>query len=98
MGDRISRLKANVSRDRASHILSGRGLRRWIVMWRQGTLIDVRGVYVPFHLFRVTVSNNARDETTFVALDAVTGECDLYQLDAPPNAQHLDALDRTAVV
>lgn len=55
--------------------------------WRQfrlGRFLFDTSFYFPYHLFRVRVQNGKRDATQFLAIDAVTGNLDLYRFDSAP--------------
>lgn len=54
-----------------------------------GPLRSVADVYVPFHLYRVELTNRARPSTSWFALDAVTGSLDPYQFEGPPQEADL---------
>jgi hypothetical protein len=56
----------------------------------RGSLREIADVYVPYHLFRVEITNRARHETAYFALDAVRGMLDLYQFHFEHGTEDLD--------
>jgi hypothetical protein len=49
-----------------------------------GPLRSVAEAYLPFYLFRVTIVNRGRSETSVLGLDAVRGSLDPYRFDHAP--------------
>jgi hypothetical protein len=75
----ISCLKPKIARAEAEQMLRG--------SWREarfGALHLVMDFYLPYHLFRVAVVNGCRQSAHLLAIDAVNGSLDLYQLDQTP--------------
>ncbi|RMG48522.1 MAG: hypothetical protein D6723_15025 [Acidobacteria bacterium] len=60
----------------------GGRVQRWWRPWRR-RLVGVRVVYIPYRLFRVSITNRGQTRTRWLALDAVMGWLDPYQFDAP---------------
>jgi hypothetical protein len=56
----------------------------------RGALRSVADVYVPYHLFRVDITNGSRQQQAHFAIDAVRGMLDLYRFDD-------DGLDLTPI-
>src|SRR6266704_5053272 len=56
----------------------------------RGSLREIADVYVPYHLFRVEITNRARHETAYFALDAVRGMLDPYQFHFEHGTEDLD--------
>ena len=53
-----------------------------IGLFRGDRLRSIAPVYVPYHLFRVEISDRSRHQTVCLAIDAVTGTLDLYRFAA----------------
>jgi hypothetical protein len=51
-------------------------------------LLDT-GFYIPYYLFSVEVQNAGKTSTQLLAIDAVTGELDLYSFDSVPTETDL---------
>ena len=84
----IHSLKPNVNRAEAIEKLRGgiAGLVRWV---QSGALRSVADVHVPYRLYQVEISNAASRQTSWFALDAVSGSLDLYQFDRMPDEAEL---------
>ena len=84
----IRALRPAVTRDEAVTVftagLSGRWRRLAI-----GPLRSVALVYVPFRLYRVTMTVGARRETAILGVDAATGMLDFYRFDDVPTSPDL---------
>jgi hypothetical protein len=73
----ITSMTANVDSEKARLRLSGFARR-----FRLGRLLKVVAFYVPYETFEVTVGNDGKNELRHVAVDAVSGDLDLFDLDA----------------
>jgi hypothetical protein len=80
----IDSLRRNVTRDEAVTELRGRGLVRALRYATAGPLRSIADVYVPFRIFRVTIRNGRKRQEKLLAVDAVTGNFDLYSFDTLP--------------
>jgi hypothetical protein len=58
-------------------------------LFRRDALRSVADVYVPYHLFRVEIAQRRRQQTSYVAVDALRGMLDPYQFDRRPEAADL---------
>lgn len=67
-----------------------RGGRLRALLGRGRGLRGLRRVYVPYRLFRVTVTNRGREQVMWLALDSVSGQLDPYRFDAPPENRGVD--------
>jgi hypothetical protein len=81
----IHTLRPNVSREEAILHFSG-GLPGWLRRTTLGPLRLLADVYIPFHLFRIDISNRGRAETRFLGVEAVTGSLDPYQFERIPDS------------
>jgi hypothetical protein len=76
----IRSLRPNVTQEEALAALDRRGgLLR-------GQLRQVASAYLPFRLYQVEVVNRGGVKTALYGADAVTGQLDLYEFEAPPAA------------
>jgi hypothetical protein len=83
-----STLKPHVTREEAiAAFQRGGGL------FRQDALRSVADVYVPYHLFRVEIVEPRRQQTSYVAVDALRGMLDPYQFDRCPEGADLVTID-----
>jgi hypothetical protein len=80
----IRSLRPNVTRDEAIHLLRPRGATGLVRSVLSGPLKSVAEGYIPFHLFRVTIVNRGRTETSVLGLDAIRGSLDPYRFDHAP--------------
>jgi len=85
-------LKPHVTRDEAIEAFQRRGLVGAII--RRDPLRSVADVYVPYHLFRVEIAAKRRQQTSYVAVDALRGMLDPYQFDRRIEAADLVAIGR----
>ena len=81
----LQSLRANVGQAEAVSLLEGGWGRRWIGR----PLRSVAAAYVPFRLYDVEIVNGGKRQRGFFALEAVTGELDLYAFENPPSAADL---------
>jgi hypothetical protein len=80
----FSCLRPNVTKDEAIDAFQhgpGNFLARLRGGRGRGVLRSVADVYVPYHLFRVEITNGRRHQTARFAIDAVRGMLDLYRFD-----------------
>lgn len=49
-----------------------------------GPMLLSTGFFLPYYLFEVEILNGGKLTTQFLAIDAMTGELDLYSFDQPP--------------
>jgi hypothetical protein len=82
-------LRSNAGRDAAIAQLRGKGVVRWLRWASAGPLRVIADVYVPFHLFRVTIDSGAGRQEKLLAIDAVSGTFDLYSFDEIPGREQL---------
>lgn len=85
----IVSLKARVSIAEAMEFFRGGLLASLFRSWQRGQLVGARDIYIPYRLFRVTVSNRGQEQIRWLALDAVTGQLDLYRFESPPDQPDL---------
>jgi hypothetical protein len=88
----ITRLKPNVTRAQAVALFNSR-LREA----RRGRLCAVVELHVPFRLCEIEVVNGGRTNQLFLAVDAVTGRLDPYELTEPPQEERT-AFDSRRIV
>jgi hypothetical protein len=81
-------LRSRLTRDEAIEAFNGGLARRLIGRIRRDRFRAVAEVYVPYHLFRVEISDGRRHQTSAFAVDAVTGTLDLYRF--APGTTDLD--------
>ena len=81
---RLQCLLPKTTRDEALKLFKSR-LRRL----KLGRFLFETGFYIPYYLFRVEVENAGKSSTQLLAIDAVTGELDLYGFDAAPEGEEL---------
>lgn len=79
---RIVSVKSTLSEAEAIRQFGGGRIQRWLRPWRR-RLVGVRVVYVPYRLFRISITNRGQTRTIWWAMDAVRGWLDPYQFDAP---------------
>ena len=84
-------LRARLTEREAVDVFTGGAARHVIGLIRRDQLRSIAPVYVPYHLFRVEISDRGRQQTVFLAIDAVIGSLDLYHF-APDRAE-LDLVD-----
>ncbi|MEP7340480.1 MAG: hypothetical protein ABI977_22300 [Acidobacteriota bacterium] len=60
---------------------------------RYGKLTIQTGFFLPCWLFKVTVQNAGMQQDQYLAIDAMTGELDLRQLDQPPGEEEYDEVE-----
>ena len=89
----IQTLKPNVTREQAIAQFSARGITRLFRTLSSGPLRSVAELYLPFRLFRASISNRGHVEERLVAIDAVAGTLDLFQFDHVPTAEETIALE-----
>jgi hypothetical protein len=88
----IHTLRPNVTREEAIQQLSY-GLPGWLRRTTLGPLRLLADVYIPFHLFRIDISNRGRAETRFLGVEAVTGSLDPYQFERIPDSATVVLID-----
>ncbi len=81
----LQSLRSNVSREAALAAFRGRGPAGWLRTALHGPLRSVADVYVPFRLFRVHIDTGNGERNEVLALDAVTGNFDLYAFPSTPS-------------
>src|SRR5439155_768194 len=84
-------LRARLTEREAVDAFTGGAARHVIGLIRRDQLRSIAPVYVPYHLFRVEISDRGQQQTVFLAIDAVIGSLDLYHF-APDRAE-LDLVD-----
>ncbi|MGZ4839274.1 MAG: hypothetical protein ACXVZR_12060 [Terriglobales bacterium] len=85
----IQSLRPNVSRAAAVEQMGANGVLRLLRWATAGPLRFIAEVYVPFHLFRVTIDSGAGRQEKLLAIDAVSGNFDLYAFDEIPASEQL---------
>jgi hypothetical protein len=83
-------LKPCVTREQAIDAFRPGTIRRRL---GGGPLRSVAEVYVPYHLFRVEIAERKRQQTSYVAVDALRGMLDPYQFDRPIEPADLVTID-----
>jgi hypothetical protein len=91
----IDSLKSNVSRESAVAQMRGSGLARLLRWAAAGPLRMIADVYVPFRLFRVKINCGAGNQEKLLAMDAVSGNFDLYAFDELPGSDELVRVSTT---
>ena len=84
---RIRSLRANVTRAQAFEQFNGRDLSGLWRRLRLGPLRSLADAYVPFCLFSMEIRTGPREETRFLAVDAVAGTLDPYGFDTVPSPE-----------
>lgn len=80
----IHSLQPRMSYEQAMRKLNGSGPFGWMRRWLIGPLRGVAGIYLPYHLYKVTIDDRGRQSICYYAVDAATGTLDPYQFAAPP--------------
>jgi len=88
----IQTLRPNVTREEAIQHFS-HGLPGWLRRTTLGPLRLLADVYIPFHLFRIDISNRGRAETQILGVEAVTGLLDPYQFESIPDSATVMLID-----
>jgi len=83
-------LRSRLTREQAVDVLSAGLARRLLAGVQHDRLRSIAEVYVPYHLYRVGMSDGRRHQEALFAVDAVTGTLDLYRFDA--DAADLDVV------
>jgi hypothetical protein len=81
---KIRSLRPNVTRDEAIRLFQPSGATKLLRTVMSGPLRSVAEAYLPFYLFRVTIVNRGRTETSVMGLDAVRGSLDPYRFEHMP--------------
>ena len=68
----------------AIHLFRPNGPTRFVRDVLSGPLRSVAEAYLPFYLFRVTIVNRGRSESSVLGLDAVRGSLDPYRFEHAP--------------
>jgi hypothetical protein len=87
-GGTFPSLRSRLTRDQAVDAFNGGVARRLIGRIRHDRFRSIAAVYVPYHLFRVEISDGRRHQTSAFAVDAVTATLDLYRFE--PGTTELD--------
>jgi hypothetical protein len=89
-------LRARMTPDDARLALSGSRVRPLHAagMLRRSALRSMAAVYVPYHLFRVTMADAGQQESSYFAIDAVTGTLDVYRFDRVPDLDVIESRNR----
>lgn len=80
----IRSLRPNVTQEEAIRLFQPSGPTRLLRTVLSGPLRSVAEAYIPFHLFRVTIVNRGRTESSVMGLDAVRGTLDPYRFEHAP--------------
>jgi hypothetical protein len=88
----IQTLRPNVTREEAIQHFAG-ALPGWLRRAALGPLRLLADIYVPFHLFRIEISNRGRVETRLLGVEAVTGSLDPYDFERGPDSAKLVLID-----
>lgn len=81
---KIRSLRPNVTQEEAIRLFQPNGITRLVRTVLSGPLRSVAEAYIPFFLFRVTIVNRGRAESSVLGLDAVRGSLDPYRFDHTP--------------
>jgi len=84
---KIRSLRPNVTREEAIRLFRPNGPTRFVRHVLSGPLRSVAEAYIPFYLFRVTIVNRGKSETSVLGLDAVRGSLDPYRFKHAPTEQ-----------
>jgi hypothetical protein len=82
----FSSVRGSLTFDQAKRAFGQGGSRvsRTFTSMRRGCLRSIAEVYVPYHLFEVSISDGERRQSSYFALDAVTGALDVHRFDDRP--------------
>ncbi len=80
----ILSIRPNVRREEAERLLAPASLFGLLRRLNMGRLRALAEVYLPFHVHEVAITNRGRKQTRFFAVDAVSGNLDLYGFDGQP--------------
>ncbi|MBI3951954.1 MAG: hypothetical protein HY314_16025 [Acidobacteria bacterium] len=94
----IVSLKANMSLAEAASQFRGGAARAWFLARWRGPLVGVGTTYIPYRVFQVEVSNRGQKQVSWLALDAVTAQLDLYQFDSPPAPMDVLSIETDAAL
>jgi hypothetical protein len=75
-------VRSRLTREQAVEAFTAGAARRLLAQVRHDRLRSIAEVYVPYHLFRVEISDGRRHQADSFAVDAVTGTLDLYRFAA----------------
>jgi hypothetical protein len=84
----IRSLRPNVTEAEAVQRFRG-GLGALLPWVGGGRLRSLAAVYLPFQLYQVEIAHGPRRQTSWFALDAVSGALDLYRFEQPPGGDAL---------
>jgi hypothetical protein len=85
----IQSLRPNLTREAAIQAFR----EGWAARMGRGPLRFVAEAYVPFRLYAVELQNGPRKESSFFAVDAVSGLLDPYRFEQPPAKEELVSLE-----
>jgi len=80
----IRSLRAKVGLEEAVRIYAPSGPRGLLSRLRQGPLLAVADIYLPFRLYHVVVDDQEVSKTIWYAVDALSGVLDLYEFTRDP--------------
>jgi hypothetical protein len=89
----VRSLQPRMNRQEAVRCFSPGGMRGAVAALRKGPLLRIGEAYVPFALYQVRVSNRGRESVRWLAMDAVSGLLDLYELDGVPKPSDVVELE-----
>jgi hypothetical protein len=81
----ICALQNKTSHELALRKLDGSGVSRWL----RGPLRGVAEIYIPYRLYKVTLSDRGVQSSRYYALDAAAGTLDPYEFHTPPEEETL---------
>lgn len=95
---KIRSFRPNVTREEAILLLHPSGPTGLLRTVLSGPLRSVAEAYLPFYLFRVTIVNQGRTESSVLGLDAVCGSLDPYRFEhAPTEDETVDLETRNSL-
>jgi len=80
----IRSLQPKVGVQEAVRIFAPSGPKGWLSRLRQGPLLAVADIYLPFRLYQVVVDDEEVSKTSWYAVDARSGVLDLYVFPRDP--------------
>jgi hypothetical protein len=80
----IRSLQPKVGVQEATRIFAPSGPRGLLLRLRQGPLLAVADIYLPFRLYRVVVDDEQVSKTSWYAVDALSGVLDVYEFPRDP--------------
>src|SRR3954470_4349965 len=80
----IRSLQSVVDRELAWRSLSPQGMLGIVRRWRNGKLLALGDIYIPYRLYQINVDDHRVRSTRFLAVDAISGVLDPYEFAESP--------------